>query len=334
MRAAVCREYGPPEAVTVEELDTPAPGPGAVRVRVRAAAVNFPDVLIVANTYQLSCPVPFVPGSEFAGVIEELGEGVEGRVWPGTSRPLAVGDRANGTVFVGAFGEQVVCAAASLRLIPDGVDDRSAAAFPVAHRTAYHVLRSMARVEPGERVVVLGAGGGVGLAAVQLATLLGAEVTAVASSDEKLQAAAANGATTLINHKGGNLRQALRAAHPKGVDVVVDPVGGDLSEAALRALRFDGRFVVVGFAAGAIPRIPLNLVLLKGVHVMGFQIRDFDAHRPADLARDQRELAELFASGRVRPHLGAVFGLDDAAGALRYVADGKAIGKIILDVAP
>jgi NADPH2:quinone reductase len=333
VRAAVCREYGPPEAVKVEDVDPPVAGPGEVLVRVRAAAVNFPDVLIAANTYQVSCPVPFVPGSEFAGVIEDLGEGVAGRRWPGTDRPLAVGDRAYGTVFVGAFGELVVCRAEALRPIPDGVDERSAAAFAVAHRTSYHVLRSMARVQPGERVVVLGAGGGVGLAAVRLATLLGAEVTAVASSTEKLQVAAANGATTLIDHRAENLRKALKAAHPKGVDVVVDPVGGDQSEAALRALRFDGRFVSVGFASGVIPRIPLNLVLLKGAHVMGFQLRDFGTNRPDELARDERELTELLAAGRLRPHIGAVFGLEDAGEALRHVADGKAIGKIVLDVA-
>jgi NADPH2:quinone reductase len=244
-----------------------------------------------------------------------------------------VGDRVLGTVFVGAFGEQVVCRPESLRPVPDGVDDRSAAAFAVAHRTAYHVLRSMARVQPGERVVVLGAGGGVGLAAVRLATVLGTQVTAVASSARKLRAAAAGGATTVINHRAEDLRKALKAAHPEGVDVVVDPVGGDQSEAALRALRFDGRFVSVGFASGVIPRIPLNLVLLKGAHVMGFQLRDFATHRPDDLARDERELTELLASGRVRPHIGAVFALDDVAGALRHVADGKAIGKVVLDIA-
>ncbi|ONH30833.1 NADPH:quinone oxidoreductase family protein [Pseudofrankia asymbiotica] len=325
MLAAVCAEYGAPNVVQVKEIDTPPVGPGQVRVGVRAAAVNFPDVLIIANTYQVPAPLPFTPGSEFAGIVEEVGDGVTG---------LAPGDRVAGTLFVGAFAQQVVCPASSLHPVPDGVDDRSAAAFSVGHRTAYHVLRSTAGVEPGHRVVVLGAGGGVGLAAVQLAVALGAEVTAVANSSDKLEAAAANGATTLINNEAEDLRKALKVAHPEGVDVVVDMVGGDLSEAALRALRFDGRFVTVGYASGTIPRIPLNLVLLKGAHIMGFQMRDFATHRPDELARDDRELTELLASGRVRPHIGAVFALDDTAGALRFVADGRAIGKVVLDVAP
>ncbi|ADP83374.1 NADPH:quinone oxidoreductase family protein [Pseudofrankia inefficax] len=325
MKAAVCVEYGGPEVIEVKEIDTPPVGPDQVRVGVRAAAVNFPDVLVIANTYQVKAPVPFVPGSEFAGVVEEVGADVTG---------LAPGDRVAGTVFVGAFAEQVVCRPESLRPIPDGVDDRSAAAFVVAHRTSYHVLRSMARVQPGERVVVLGAGGGVGLAAVQLAVALGAEVTAVANAADKLQIAAANGATTLLDNTVEDLRKALKVAHPDGVDVVVDMVGGDLSEAALRALRFDGRFVTVGYASGTIPRIPLNLVLLKGAHIMGFQMRDFATHRPDELARDDRELTELLSSGKVRPYIGSVFDLDDTAGALRHVADGKAIGKVVLDVAP
>ncbi|OHV39094.1 MULTISPECIES: NADPH:quinone oxidoreductase family protein [Pseudofrankia] len=325
MLAAVCAENGAPEVIQVKEIDTPPVGPGQVRVGVRAAAVNFPDVLVIAGTYQVKAPVPFVPGSEFAGIVEEVGDGVTG---------LAPGDRVAGTVFVGAFAQQVVCAADSVRPVPDGVDDRSAAAFSVGHRTSYHVLRSMARVQPGDRVVVLGAGGGVGLAAVQLAVALGAEVTAVANSSDKLQAAAANGATTLIDNEAEDLRKALKVAHPAGVDVVVDMVGGDLSEAALRALRFDGRFVTIGYASGTIPRIPLNLVLLKGAHIMGFQMRDFATHRPDELARDERELMELLSSGKVRPHIGAVFALADTADALRFVTDGKAIGKVVLDVAP
>jgi NADPH2:quinone reductase len=171
------------------------------------------------------------------------------------------------------------------------------------------------------------------LAAVQLAVILGASVTAVASSDEKLSAARANGATRLVDHRKGDLRRALKDALPGGADVVVDPVGGELSEAALRCLRWGGRFVTVGFAAG-IPRIPLNLVLLKGVHVMGFQFRDFAMHAPGETQRNEVELIDLLASGRVRPHVGASFELGDAAAALRYVADGRAVGKVVIDVAP
>jgi NADPH:quinone reductase len=324
VRAAVCRAYGAPEGVKVEDLPAPAPlAAGQVRVRVRAAAVNFPDVLMIANQYQISVPLPFVPGSELAGEVVEVAGDVTG---------VAVGDRVFGTTMVGAFAEEAALAAASLTPIPPGVDDAVAAAFGVAHRTAYHVLRSVAGLQVGEEVVVLGAGGGVGLAAVQLGAVMGASVTAVASSPEKLDVAQANGAATLINHQAGELRAALRDAVPAGADVVVDPVGGGLAEPALRSLRWGGRFVTVGYASGEIPRIPLNLVLLKGVHVLGFEFRSFTTNEPAETRRNDGELLELLASRRVVPHIGARFALDEAAAALRYVADGRAIGKVVLEV--
>ena len=320
----MCREYGAPDAVAVV-TDQPSPflADGQVRVRVRAAAVNFPDVLIVADQYQMRAPLPFVPGSEFAGVVTEIGAGVD---------TVAVGDRVSGTCFVGAFAEEVVVAATALTPVPGGVDDEHAAAFGVAHRTAFHVLRSVAAVQPEEHVIVLGAGGGVGLAAVQLATVLGASVTAVASSDEKLAAASTLGARTLVNHRSGELRSLLREAVPEGADVVVDPVGGALSEPALRSLRWGGRFVTVGYASGDIPRIPLNLVLLKGVHVLGFQFIDFATHCAGELARNEDELQRLLADGRVSPHIGATFALDEVVAALRHVAEGNAIGKVVLTI--
>jgi NADPH2:quinone reductase len=323
VRAALCRSYGPPEVVEVEDLPTPSSGAGQVRVRVGAAAVNFPDVLIVADKYQVSAPTPFVPGSEFAGVVEAVGEGVDA---------LAVGDRVFGTGFVGAFAEEIVVAADAVTHIPAGADERAAAAFGVAHRTAYHVLRSISRVQPGEELVVLGAGGGVGLAAVQLGVILGASVTAVASSAEKLDVAKSYGASTVVDHRAGDLREALRGALPDGADVIVDPVGGDLSEPALRALRWGGRFVTVGYASGVIPRIPLNMVLLKGIQVVGFEFRGFALHAPEELRGNDEELMELFASGRVAPHIGAAFPFDEVVAALRYVADGRAIGKVVLEI--
>jgi NADPH2:quinone reductase len=309
--------------VEVEDFPAPACGARQVRVRIGAAAVNFPDVLIVADKYQISAPTPFVPGSEFAGVIEDVGEGVSS---------VGVGDRVFGTGFVGAFAEETIVAADAVTRIPNGVDERAAAAFGVAHRTAYHVLRSVARVQPGEELVVLGAGGGVGLAAVQLGAILGASVTAVASSAEKLDVANSYGASTLVDHRAGDLRDALRRALPDGADVVVDPVGGDLSEPALRALRWGGRFVTVGYASGVIPRIPLNMVLLKGIKVLGFEFRGFALHAPDELRRNDDELMGLFASRRVAPHIGAAFPLDEVVAALRLVADGRAIGKVVLDV--
>ncbi|HEV7761618.1 MAG TPA: NADPH:quinone oxidoreductase family protein [Acidimicrobiales bacterium] len=324
MRAAVCPEHGPPEVVRVDEVASPPLGPGQVRVRVGVAAVNFPDVLLVAGQYQITVPPPFVPGSEFAGVVAEVAEDVTA---------VAVGDRVTGTGIVGAFAEEAVVSAGAVRPVPPGVDDRRAAAFGVAHRTAYHVLRSVAGLQPGDELIVLGAGGGVGLAAVQLGRVLGAEVTAVASSAEKLAAAASYGAGNLVDHRSGDLRQALREVLPDGADVVIDPVGGDLAEPALRALHHGGRFVTVGYASGVIPRIPLNLVLLKGVQILGFQFVDFATRAADEAERNEGELTELLASGRVAPHIGAAFALDEAAAALRHVADGRAVGKVVLDVA-
>ena len=307
----------------VEDVSSPALEPGQVRVQVTAAAVNFPDVLLVANEYQVKVPTPFVPGSEFAGVVTETAGDNEG---------VAVGDPVSGTGLVGAFAEEAVINAAGLNRVPDGIDLRVAAAFGVAHRTAYHVLRSVARVQSGDEVVVLGAGGGVGLAAVQLAVMLGASVTAVASTRDKLDVAASYGARHLVDHTAGDLRQALRECLPDGAGVVVDPVGGPLAEPALRSLHWGGRFVTVGYASGEIPRIPLNLVLLKGVQVLGFEFLGFATHAADDLHRDDAELTELFASGRVVPHIGAAFPLDQVAAALRLVADGGAIGKVVIDI--
>lgn len=306
--------------VRVEEQPSPVVAAGQVRVRVAAAAINFPDVLLIAGKYQVTVPVPFVPGSEFAGVVVDIDSAHSG---------FAEGDRVTGAAMFGAFAEEVSVDPAGLAPIPDGVDDRTAAAFGVAYRTAYHTLRSVARVQAGDEVVVLGAGGGVGLAAVQLAVQLGASVTAVASSDEKLDAAASYGACRRINHRSGGLRDALRDALPGGADAVVDPVGGDLSEPALRSLRRGGRFVTVGFASGDIPRIALNLVLMKGVHILGFQFQDV----PADeFARNEDELRDLLTSGSVRPHVGAVYPLDETVQALEHVADGRAIGKVLIDL--
>lgn len=318
-RAAVCPEYGPPEVVRVQEHPVPAAKVGQVGVRVLFAAVNFPDVLLVADSYQVNIPTPFVPGSEFAGVVDEVGPQTTG---------FALGDRVTGTGMSGAFAERVVVDAASLTPIPDGVDAATAAAFGVAYRTAYHTLRSTARLRAGDELVVLGAGGGVGLAAVQLGVALGANVTAVASSAEKLEAAADHGASRLVNHRLGDLRAALRDAVPDGADVVVDPVGGELSEPALRALRRGGRFVTVGFASGVIPRIPLNLVLIKGIQVLGFQFQDVP---PAEYDRNESELCDLLTSGRVTPHIHAEYPLAETAKALRHVADGRAIGKVLID---
>jgi NADPH:quinone reductase len=324
VRAALCSVYGGPDVVEVVDVPSPACGAGEVRVRVHVGAINFPDLLVIADTYQMSAPLPFITGSEFAGMVTEVGADVQ---------RLHVGDRVFGSCFVGAFAEEVVVGAGAVTAIPPEVDDRVAAAFGVAYKTAYHVLRSVAALQPGEELVVLGAGGGVGSAAVQLGAALGATVTAVASTPEKLEAARACGAQRLIDHRAGDLRQALRDALPGGADVVIDPVGGGLAEPALRSLHYGGRFVTVGYASGTIPRIPLNLVLLKGIHILGFQFRDFATHQPADMSRNDRELLELLADGRAAPLIGGEFDLADVVAALRHVADGRAVGKVLLQVA-
>lgn len=320
MRAAVCPAYGAPEVIRVEQLPSPDLADGQVRVRVAAAAVNYPDVLLVAGTYQVKVPPPFIPGSEFAGVITETS---------GHTADFAVGDRVTGTAMFGAFAEQVCISTGGLAPIPDGVDDRTAAASGVAFRTAYHALRSTARVTAGDDIVVLGAGGGVGLATVVLATALGAHVTAVASDPDKLSVAVRYGAVRGIDHRTRDLRTALREALPAGATAVIDPVGGALSEPALRSLTRGGRFVTIGFASGTVPRIPLNLVLVKGIQVLGFQFQDIP---PDEFTHNEKELRRLLASGAVAPHIGATYPLADTAAALRHVADGRAIGKVVVDI--
>jgi NADPH2:quinone reductase len=323
MWAARCLEYGPPESLAIEEVPDPVAGPQEAVVRVEAAAVNYPDVLIAANKYQVSIPTPFVPGSEFAGVVESVGDAVD------SVRP---GDRVRGGTFVGAFAQKVVVAAAGLSPVSGEMDLRSAAAYHVTYATAYHALRSVGQVSADDWVVVLGAAGGVGMAALDLAQLLGGRVIAAASSEDKLAVCGARGAEVLINYETDDLKTRIKQATGMvGADVVIDPVGGAYAEEALRAVRWGGRFVTVGFASGEIPRIPLNLVLLKGVIIKGFEIRTFAEHAAADAERDEKELDALAADGRIRPHIFASFPLAETAAALRAVADRRAIGKVLIE---
>jgi NADPH2:quinone reductase len=323
MRAVVCHSYGPPEDLVVDEVADPVPGPGQLVVRVHAAAVNFPDVLMIEGKYQVKAPVPFTPGSELAGEVIAVGEGV-------SYRP---GQRVSATTFVGAFAEQTLLHSAMVTEIPDAVDFASAAAFGVTYRTAYHALRSIAAVEPGDWVVVLGAAGGVGLAAVDLAVAMKARVLAAASSPEKLELCRQRGAEATVDYDREDLKMHIRELTGDAARVVLDPVGGPYAEPALRGLARGGTFITLGYAAGVIPSIPLNLVLLKGITVRGMEIRTFVSDRPADSARDMRELTQMFASGVIRPYIGARFALADTGAALRYVADRKAIGKVLIDVA-
>jgi NADPH2:quinone reductase len=323
MRAVVCREYGPPEGLVVEDVPDPVPGPGQALVDVHAAAVNFPDVLLIANRYQVSIPVPFTPGSEFAGIVQAVGPGVEA---------VAVGDRVSGATFVGAFAERVAVGADSLTRLPADCDLDAAAAFGVVYSTSYNALRSAAQLRAGETLLVLGAAGGVGLAAVDLGVVLGARVLAAASSEEKLRACRERGAAETIDVTRESLKDRVKAlTGGRGVDVVLDPVGGPLAEQAVRATGWRGRFVCVGFASGEIPRIPLNLLLLKGSELRSFNLAPFIGNEPEEYRRNQAELLELFFSGRIRPLVSASYSLAEVARALRDVAERRAIGKLIID---
>jgi NADPH:quinone reductase len=322
MRAAVCRSYGTPEDLVIEDLPQPVPGPGQLVVRVHAAAVNFPDVLLIAGKYQVKIPVPFVPGSELAGEVVAVGEGT----------PFHPGQRVSATTPTGAFAEQALLDSASAALIPDGADFASAAAFGVTYRTAYHALRSIAEVAQGDWVVVLGAAGGVGLAAVDLAVAMGARVLAAASSADKLKLCRQRGAEATVDYDREDLKTRIRELTGDAARVVLDPVGGAYAEPALRALARGGTFITLGYAAGTIPSIPLNLVLLKGITIRGMEIRTFMSDRPDDAARDMRELDQMFAAGTVRPYICARFPLSETPAALRHVAERKVLGKVVIDV--
>jgi NADPH:quinone reductase len=311
--------------VQVDHVPEPAASAGQVVVDVEVASVNYPDVLLVAGGYQVSPPLPFVVGSEFAGIISEVGADVAG---------FDLGDRVFGVSGFGAFAERIAVDGAALRHIPAGLDATSAAAFSVTYETAYHSLRSVAQVQPGETVVVLGAAGGVGSAAVEIAVSLGARVIAAAGSPERLDFCVTLGAHDIVDYQREDLKARLKQLAPSGVDVALDPVGGPYSEATMRAMSWGSRFVVVGFASGEIARIPLNLVLLKGISVLAFDQRSFAANRPDLRQRDEAELLALLAAGRLRPRVTASFPLDRAPEALETVAGRRVLGKTVVNVSP
>jgi NADPH2:quinone reductase len=327
VRAAVCREYGPPEKLAIETLPDPAPGPGQALVEVRSAAVNYPDVLILANRYQMSAKPPFTPGSEIAGVVRAVGEGVAN---------VKAGDAVAGSLFVGAFAELVCLDAANLTPIraQAPADFDRAAAFWVCHSTAYLALLGQGRLARGETLCVLGAAGGVGLAAVELGKLLGARVIAVASSAEKLAVAREAGADEFVDYAREDLKQRLKdLTGGRGVDVVIDPVGGAATEAALRALAFRGRLVIVGFASGEIPKLPANLVLLRNGSVVGFEIGGYLSRAREEAGRLRAELLAHFREGRIQPRICATYPLARTADALRQVGERRALGKVVIRVA-
>ncbi len=324
MKAVVCKAYGPPESLVVEEVESPTPGRGQVVVSVKACGVNFPDTLIIQGKYQFKPTMPFSPGGEIAGVVKAVGTGVE---------RVKVGDRVIAFTAYGGFAEEVLAEAESLIPIPDGIDFDVASSFVMTYGTDIHALKDRANLQPGERLLVLGAAGGIGLAAVELGAVMGARVIAAASSDEKLAVCMQHGASDAINYSSEDLKERVKAlTGGQGVDVVVDPVGGNYSEAALRGMAWNGRFLVIGFTAGDIPRIPLNLTLLKGCSIVGVFWGSFAAREPARNQANIQQLLGWLQEGKLRPRISARYPLERAADALNDIISRKVTGKAVLMV--
>jgi NADPH2:quinone reductase len=324
MKALLCKAWGPPESLQIEEVADLKPGKGQVVIDVKAASVNFPDSLIIQNLYQIKPALPFSAGGECAGVIRSVGEGVT---------RVKVGDRVSALTLYGSFAEQVACDASAVVPMPAAVDFVTAACFGMVYGTSYHALSDRGNLQAGETLLVLGASGGVGLAAIEIGKQLGAKVIAAASSAEKLAICAEHGADALINYSGEDLRARIKEiTQGKGVDVVYDPVGGDLSDAALRSCTWRGRYLVVGFAAGAIPKAPLNLPLVKGCSIVGVFWGDYVTREPKNYQRDQQQLFAWLSQGKLRPLIVAQYPLERGGEAIRSLMDRKISGKVVITV--
>ena len=320
MKAVLCKTYGPAETLVVEDVPDPIPGDGEVVLALKASSVNFPDVLIIENKYQTKPPLPFSPGCEAAGVVSEVGPGVNG---------VKQGERVMAITGYGAFAEKIVVSADRLVAVPPGMDDLTAGAFLFTYATSDHAVRDRGELRAGETMLVLGAAGGVGLAAVEIGKAVGATVIACASSDAKLGICREHGADATINYTAEDLREGIkRLTGERGVDVVIDPVGGRFAEPAFRSVAWRGRFVVVGFASGDIPKIPLNLPLLKGSAIVGSSLGAWMRREPESFTASVRQLLRWHGEGRLRPHVDRVFPLERAAEAISYMAGRHVRGKV------
>jgi NADPH2:quinone reductase len=322
MKAVVCNAWGMPDTLVVEQLPDPQPGPGQVALDVMAAGVNFPDVLIIQGKYQFKPALPFIPGSELSGVVRAVGDGV--------AQPK-VGDKVIAFTAQGAFAQQIVVAAKDCMPMPPGMDFDTAAAITLTYGTSHHAVADRAGLKAGETMLVLGAAGGVGLAAIEIGKALGARVIAAASSDDKLAVCREHGADATINYSTEDLREAIKAATDgKGPDVIYDPVGGIYSEPAFRAIGWRGRYLVVGFANGEIPKLPLNLMLLKGASLMGVFWGEFAKREPQANMAGMRQLMGWLAEGKIKPRISGRYALADTAAALNDMAARKVTGKIVI----
>ncbi len=330
MKAVLCKEFGPPESLVVEDIASPEPEKGQVVLDVHAAAVNFPDVLIIQNKYQFKPPLPFSPGGEVAGTVAKLGEGVRG---------LKIGDRVIGSCGNGGFVEELAIDEGACIPIPDAMDMQTASALVLTYGTSHYALKDRADIQAGETLLVMGAAGGVGLAAVELGKAAGARVIAAASSQDKLDVCVEHGADETLLYPSGELDKEQQRAFTEqikaltdgqGADVVYDPVGGAYAEPALRATNWEGRYLVIGFASGPIPKIPLNLALLKGCQIIGVFWGAFVARDPQANKANLAELMEMYDSGKIRPHISNSYPLAQAADALNEMANRKVKGKVIL----
>jgi NADPH2:quinone reductase len=324
MKAIHCREWGTPDILRLEEAESPSLKPHQVRIRVRAAGVNFADTLMVAGKYQVKPPFPFTPGLEAAGEIVELGNDVEG---------LRLGQRALAVLrFGGGYAEEIVLDAAAVAPIPDAMDFATAAAFPVAYGTSHFALTHRGHLQPGETLLVLGAAGGVGLTAVEIGKAMGARVIAAAGGAEKLAVASSRGADELIDYTTESIRDRVRAiTDGNGADVVFDPVGGDAFDQALRAVNWEARMLVIGFAAGRIQAVPANLILVKNISVIGVVWGAQAERDPALIVRNLAELLRWWEAGRLKPMVAKVFRLAEAAEAMAALLSRRYAGKIVLE---
>jgi NADPH2:quinone reductase len=322
MKAVLCTHFGAPDELELADIPEPHAGPGEAVVRIKAAALNFFDTLIVAGKYQHKPPFPFSPAAEFAGLVESVGAGVS---------DIAAGDRVIGNIGWGAAREAVAVPADALVKIPDTLDFERAAGLTVTYATTLYALRERAALKPGETLAVLGASGGTGLATIEIGKIMGARVIACASSDEKLTFARAHGADETVNYATEDLRNALkRLGGERGIDVVYDPVGGSYAEPAVRSLGWEGRYLVVGFAAGEIPKLPLNLVLLKSCDIRGVLWGSWVRREPAAQRALMTQIVKWCAQGKLSAHVHAVYPLAEIVAALKAIADRKVLGKIVL----